>query len=172
MCLFNAQCPEQLASCSARVPNCEHRSSCWGGPSRAYSDSALRRRFPEGLFFSFFLFFASPQWRWSSRRQPSPLFTSRPRPLRQWRDSAAGPISSGRLPQDKCESSTSLFYQLIGLFLTCAYLARGSSQFLSLSIGARCYLSVYCTGFQASRFMAKKTDCAGSDDAEQQPCNV
>lgn len=65
-----------------------------------------------------FLFFSSPQWRWSSRRQPSPLFTLRPQPLRQWQDSAAGPISSGRLPQDKCESSTSLFYQLIGLFLT------------------------------------------------------
>lgn len=117
---------------------------------------SAEKAIPGGPFLFFFLFFSSPQWRWSSRRQPSPLFTSRPRSLRQWRDSAAGPISSGRLPQDKCESSTSLFYQLIGLFLTCAYLARGSSQFLSLSIGARYYLSAYSTGFQASRFMAKK----------------
>lgn len=178
MCLFNAQCPEQLASCCARIPNCKARSSCWGGPSQAHSHSGLLRRFPGGLFF-FFLFFSLPQWRWSSRRQPSPLFTSRPRPLRQWRDSAAGPISSGWLPQDKCESSTSLFYQLIGPFSHMCLLGSGFFSvfepfhwLIAVAIWVPTRLGCKWADSWQKTKQKNQTDCAGRHDTEQRPCNA
>lgn len=151
MCLFNAHCPEQLASCIARIPDCESLSPAQQG-NRQHTQTGCETAIPGGPHHH--------------HQHHQPPLTLRPLPLQQWRDSAAGPISTGLLPQDKGESSTSLFLMLIGLlwsrvtsFLRVLHSLSSSAGWLLLV--SRYSLSTQPAGFPPKRLMARNR-CAAT----------